>query len=147
MESTIEITLHHILLLVRHLEHCNLPGFVLVVLMELGVPTKCLGFECLKAAIRLQNENPTRTLAKDIYAEIAQMIGNCSEEQVDQAIREVIKMAWKYGSQRAWDWYFSYDGKPVLKRPTNSEFISRVAYIMELWQECVNARRDQDEKM
>lgn len=146
MESTIERTLAHVLLLVRHLEYCNLPGFVLVVLMELGLPTKCLGFECLKAAIRLQNENPTRSLTKDIYAEIAKRIGNCTEEQVDQAIREVIKMAWKYGSQNAWDWYFSYDGKPVMKRPTNSEFISRVAYIMELWQEWGKGRRSQDEK-
>lgn len=65
MESTIERMLCHILLLVRHLDHYNLSGAIIVVLMELGIPTKCTGFAFLKKAIALKQKDPTRALAKD----------------------------------------------------------------------------------
>ena len=146
MESTIERTLCHVSLLARHLEHCNYRGWIIAALMELSVPTKSVGFEFLKKAIELQRKDPTRTLAKDIYLEIALEYKQNSEFVVDQAIREAIKMAWQYGSRRAWDWYFSYDGRTVTNKPTNSEFISRLAYILELWQEYGKARGDYNER-
>ena len=136
MESTIEKTLHHVLLLSRHLEKCNPRGAVVVMLMEIGVPTKCVGFEFLKKAIELQRKNPTRVLAKDIYMEIVLHYQQNSEGVVEQAIRDAIKAAWRHGSRTAWDWYFSYDGRAAVNKPTNSEFISRLAYILEIWQEC-----------
>ena len=146
MESTIERTLCHILLLVRHLDSCNLRGMIVVALMELGIPTKCVGFEFLKRAIELQWKDPTRRLTKDIYLEISLHYRQNSEELVEQAIREAIKMAWRHGSRKAWDWYFSYDGRAVLNKPTNGEFISRIAYVLEIWQECKRIKGDQDER-
>ena len=136
MESTIERTLCHILLLARYLNHYNLHGAIIVVLMELGVPTKCVGFEFLKKAIELQRKDPTRALAKDIYSEILLYYEQSSEEAVEKAIRDAIKRAWWHGSKEAWEWYFSYEGHTVLNKPTNSEFISRIAYVLEIWQEC-----------
>lgn len=138
MKSTIDKTLKHVLFLARHLEKCDLRGATIVVLMELGVPTKCLGFEFLKYAVLLQCKEPTRALSNDIYLETMLHYRQNSEEQVEQAIREAVKMAWRHGSRTAWDWYFSYDGQTVVNRPANSEFISRIAYILELWQECKN---------
>lgn len=146
MESTIERTLCHILLLVQHLDRCNLRGAIIVVLMELGVPTKYVGFEFLKKAIELQRKDPTRALAKDIYLEISLHYKQSSEELVEQAIRDAIKMAWRHGSKEAWEWYFSYDGRAVGNKPTNSEFISRIAYILEIWQECRTSRGDRYER-
>lgn len=146
MESTIDRTLCHILLLSQHLDHDNLRGGIIVALMELGVPTKCVGFEFLKKAIELQRKDPTRALAKDIYLEISLCYKQDSEELVEQATREAIKMAWRYGSRKAWDWYFSYDGRAVVKKPTNSEFISRIAYILEIWQENRTTRGDHNER-
>ena len=136
MESTIERTLCHIVLLSKHLDRYNLRGAIIVVLMELGVPTKCVGFAFLKKAIELQRKDPTRALTKDIYLEISLHYKQNSEELVEQAIRDAIKMAWRHGSKEAWEWYFSYDGHAVLNKPTNSEFISRIACILEIWQEC-----------
>lgn len=134
MKSTIDETLTHVSFLVRHLEAYNLRGGVIVALMELGVPTHMMGSALVRQAILLQISNPTRALKNDIYAEIMCQYTQVSENQVDQAIRAVIKHAWKYGSKEAWDWYFSYDGRPITLRPTNSEFISRIATILELWQ-------------
>lgn len=99
------------------------------------MPTKCVGFEFLTKAIELQRMNPTRVLAKDIYAEIALHYRQSSEVVVEQAIRDAIKLAWRQGARCAWEWYFSYGDGKVHRRPTNSEFISRMAYILEMWQE------------
>lgn len=107
MESTIERTLCHVVLLSKHLDHYNLRGAIIVALMELGVPTKCIGFEFLKKAIELQRKDPTRALTKDIYLEISLHYKQNSEELVEQAIRDAIKMAWRRGSKEAWEWYFS----------------------------------------
>lgn len=138
MESTIDKTLRHIIFLSRHLKRWDLRGAIIVVLMELGVPTKCVGFELLKHCIFLQNKDGTRALTNDIYLETTLQYKQNSEKQVEQAVRDAIKAAWKYGSREAWEWYFSYDGRPLTNKPTNSEFISRIAYILELWQECKN---------
>ena len=146
MESTIERTLCHIVLLSKHLDHYNLRGAIIVALMELGVPTKCVGFAFLKKAIELQRKDPTRALAKDIYLEITLQYKQSSEELVEQAIRDAIKTAWRHGSKEAWEWYFSYDGRAVLNKPTNSEFISRIAYILEIWQECKITKEDRYER-
>ena len=146
MESTIERTLCHIQLLARHLDQYNLRAGVVVVLLELGVPTKYIGFEFLKKAIELQSKDPTRALAKDIYLEISLQYKQNSEELVEQSIREAIKMAWRHGSRKAWEWYFSYEGRTVTDKPTNSEFISRIAYILEIWQECRTIRGDRNER-
>ena len=146
MESTIERTLSHILLLSRHLNHYNLRGAIVVVLMELGVPTKCVGFEFLKRAIELQRKDPTRTLAKDIYLEIALHYRQSSEDLVEQAIRDALRTAWRRGSRQAWEWYFSYDDRAVTNKPTTSEFISRIAYILEIWQESKIIKGDRYER-
>lgn len=137
MQSTIHKTLEHVLFLARHLKKCTTRGAMVAMLMELGVPTKCVGFELLKYSILLQLEDPTRSLANDIYLEVTTHYRQNSEEQVEQAIRDAIKQAWRHGSRRAWEWYFSYEARPVANKPTNSEFISRIACLLELWQECV----------
>ena len=144
MNSTIDKTLEHVLFLARHLDKFDARGAVIVMLMELGVPTNSVGFELILYAILLQHRDPTRALKSDIYLETKLHYRQCSEEQVEQAIREVVRSAWSRGSRSAWDWYFSYEGKPVLRKPTNSEFISRIAYILELWQECTRKEDSYD---
>ena len=136
MESTIERTLGHIQLLSRHLDPYNIRGGIVVILMELGIPTKCTGFEFLKKAIELQYEDPTRALSKDMYLEISSSYNQYSEWAIERAVRSAIQRAWMHGSRQAWNWYFSYDGRPATNKPTNSEFVSRIAYILEIWQEC-----------
>lgn len=136
MDSTISETLSHVSLLARHVGKYDLRGAALIALMELGAPTKCLGFELAVRAILMQHKDPTRALANDIYWEILRSCRLNTEDQVDQLIREMIKAAWKNGSKTAWNWYFSYDGEPPQRKPTNAEFISRIAYILELWCSC-----------
>jgi len=134
MISTITETLEHVLFLTRHLNNCDSQGIAVVILMELGVPTKCVGFEFLKRAILLFYEDPTRALSKDIYQEIKLKCKLSSEEQVDQAMRDATSKAWSSGSTKAWRWYFAYNGESLQHKPSNAEFITRIARILELWQ-------------
>ncbi|MBQ8805535.1 MAG: sporulation initiation factor Spo0A C-terminal domain-containing protein [Bacteroidaceae bacterium] len=140
MVSMIDRTLDHIQLLARHLDPYNLRAGIVIILMELGVPTQSMGFEFLKKAIELQREDPTRALSKDVYLEISSHYPQYSEWSIERAIRQAIKKAWISGSPQAWSWYFSYDGQTIANKPTNSEFISRIAYILEIWQECKIAK-------
>jgi len=134
MGSTIYETRNHVKFLARHLEKTNLRGSAIVFLLELRVPTKCVGFELALQSILLQYKDPTRALSNDIYLEVMLHNRQATEEQVQQAIRDAIRVAWGKGSRTAWNWYFSYDGKAVTERPSASEFISRLAYILELLQ-------------
>ena len=142
MDSTIDKTLEHVLFLARHLDRRNIRGAIIAAIMELGASTKYVGFELLIYTIILQHKDPVRALTNDIYLETMLRYRQTSEEQVEQAIRDVIKFAWKKGSREAWDWYFSYDGKSLSRKPSNSEFISRIAYIIELWQGCERKEGD-----
>ena len=135
MESAVAPLLDHVLFLARR-SPLNAPRpSAIVMLMELGVPNHYMGHELVLQAIVLQHEDPTRGLRNDIYHEITLRCHLNSEEQVDQAIRQALKVAWKQGDRRLWECCFSCGRRVLLKRPSNSEFISRIAYIMELWQE------------
>lgn len=144
MVSTIQILLDHLKLLSRHLDFYNIKGAIWVVLMELKIPTNCFGYELLQRAIYLHYQNPLRAFSKDIYKEIADDCGVSSEYAVEQAIREAIKLGWRNGSKKAWDWYFSYDGRSPTRKPSNSLFISQVSSALKLWQEQKPSRGDCD---
>jgi hypothetical protein len=136
MGSTVIDMISHLALLRRHLEEGSPTGAIISLLIELGVPTNKLGFELLKYAIDLQSKNPTRALKNDIYLEIALHYQQNSESQVEQAIRDTIKKAWKDGKREAWEMYFSCGGSALKSKPPNREFISRMAYIVALLPNC-----------
>lgn len=137
MTSTIEETLRHALFLARYLHNCDLQYAIVAVLIELGIPTKVIGFDYLKNAILLFSDDPTQTITKEIYP----TLGKCYEPeagaiQVEMTIRRTIAAAWKNREERVWRYYFHPDREGNLHKPTNSEFISMIARFLELWQGC-----------
>lgn len=141
MKSAAGLLLDHLLFLMQRPVPCSPRSKAYVMLMDVGVPDNYKGHEYVLQAIILQHVSPERGLKNDIYHEITLRYRLNSEEQVDQAIRQVLKVAWQQGDRHMWECYFSRGGRVLLKRPTNSEFISRFAYILELWQE---SRREED---
>ena len=137
MKNTVEDTLRHVQFLNRHLNTCDLQCMVIVVLLELGISTKRIGFDYMKKGILLMCEDPALLITKGVYP----VIGKCyqppaSNFQVEQSIRSAISDAWSQRNRRVWGYYFPdpMDGEP--KKPSNAEFISRIARILELWQCC-----------
>lgn len=137
MTSTIEDTLAHALFLCRHLKCCDFECAITAVLIELGVPTKCVGFDYLKTAIILFHEDPTQMITKDLYPAIGKVYSSRpGYAQVEQGIRRAISEAWKSRDDSIWKCYFPSGLDGNIGKPTNAEFISRVARFLELWQGC-----------
>lgn len=137
MAGSIEGTLNHALFLARHLNTGDLHCKALVVLLELGFPTDRDGFQYLKNAIVFYCAKPRQMITKEIYPAVGRLYDpQAGERQVETAIRSVIKEAWENRDEEVWACYFPKDRNGTVKRPTNREFVSRVACFLELWQNC-----------
>lgn len=137
MKNTIEDTLRHVQFLNRHLNTCDLQCMVVVILLELGISTKRIGFDYMKKGILLMYDDPALMITKGVYPVIGKSYRPpAGSLQVEYSIRSALSDAWQQRNSRVWGYYFpdSTEGEP--KKPTNAEFISRIARVLELWQCC-----------
>lgn len=133
---TIDKTLNHVLFLTRRFGPNNMESAILAILLELGLPTQSDGFHYLRTAIRLKYSNPNQRIIKMLYP----AVGKCYEPevgapQVEQAIRSAISVAWEIRDEDTWECFFPVNGRKA-KKPSNGEFICKIACILELWHSC-----------
>lgn len=102
-------------------------------LMDLNIPAKRRGFVYLELGIRLYMEQPGQGLTKNIYPDVAREHFT-QPEAVERAIRQVIHESWDKRDDRVWRMYFASGREGVIPRPTNAEFISRLA---ERYRQCL----------
>lgn len=96
-------------------------------LIDLGFPTNLAGYRCLMLAVPMYRSNPGQPVTKELYPEIGGLLTpRESGQQVEKQIRYAIAAAWERGRQENWAKLFPRD-----KRPTNSEFISRLTESVE----------------
>lgn len=95
-------------------------------LMDLNVPSNRRGFAYLEKCIRQYLNNPGQSLTKGIYPNVAQA-HYTQPEAVERAIRQVVHESWENRNDGVWRMYFSPGREGRIPRPTNSEFISRLA--------------------
>lgn len=137
MVSTIEDTLRHAVFFANHIDGCNVECAITAVLLELGIPVKGLGFDYLVKAISLFIENPGQSYTKEIYPTIGKLyIPPTGRFQVERQIRVAIDSAWRNRDDGMWEIYFPANGVGNVNKPTNGEFISRIARFIQLWQGC-----------
>ncbi len=96
------------------------------VLLNLGVPTKLKGYACLREAIQIFAEDPDQTITKQLYSEVASRC-NATVTQVERAIRTAIESAWEHQDTQAWRRFFPEGEAGLRARPSNGEFVSRLA--------------------
>ena len=134
MSKEIEKTLDHILFLARRFRVSEIRNIAIVLMLELGVDPKYDGYRYLLKAITLYLESPSHISIKNIYSAISALCdGAVDEEQVEQSIRCAIKHAWDHRDNDAWEYYFIFRNQAENGKPTNGEFITMVACIVELW--------------
>ena len=137
MASPIEATLEHAIFLARHLNHCDYSTVVILILYELGFAPKNDGFIYLKKAIAKRYDKPTRRLKNDIYIELsAELDGIEDNDRIEQSIRRAISDAWEMRDEEIWSLFFPGMRKGNVDKPSNGDFIARVAWFVELWQGC-----------
>ena len=95
---------------------------------EFGVPANIRGYLYLRNAIYLSitNLELVNSITKKLYPEIAQNFSTAAS-RVERAIRHAIKVAWERGNQKLIDEYFGYSISKKIGRPTNAQFIAKVA--------------------
>ena len=95
-------------------------------LLTLGIPPKLRGFAYLKEAVILYREDPLQSVTKVLYPEVAKRCG-CAPMHVERSIRSAIDAGWKRRDEQVWRLYFQADREGGIRRPSNGEFISRLA--------------------
>lgn len=137
MECTVNDTLKHVLFQTRHFDRDDIEAAILAILIDLRVSTSHDGFEYLRIAILLNYHHPTGSLSSDVYPVITDY---CETEvgakPAEQAIRSAIVSAWKNRNDTVWSYYFAADTNGRIRKPTNAEFITKIARILELWHKC-----------
>ena len=140
MNYPIQDTLDHARFLARQFHKCDAQYVILITLLELDVPTNYDGFDYLSRAIAFYYEDPAQMITKGLYAVVADAYGgSVGDSQIESSIRSAIKSAWKKKDDTVWSLYFPFDKDGKIKRPSNTEFISRIARVLQLWRGCCQA--------
>ena len=95
-------------------------------LLALGVRPKLRGFACLREAVLLSAREEHMSVTKVLYPEVAKRCG-CRSTHVERNIRSAIDAAWASRDENVWRLYFSPDNAGNMVRPTNADFICRLA--------------------
>lgn len=108
--------------------------FVSNLLVSLGVPTKLRGYPYLREAIILISRNRDQSITKELYPTVAATCGERGKN-IERSIRTAIEKAWLRRDDRIWQMYFTPGADGIIPRPSNAEFISRLADSLLLQQE------------
>lgn len=97
-------------------------------LSGLGVPANLLGYEYLRHAIfiAVQDKNSLCGITKILYPAVAKKY-QVSSASVERAIRHAIEVSCSRGDPDIIEDFFGNTMNPNSGKPTNSEFISKVA--------------------
>ena len=109
-------------------EAIRLECYVTKIMLDMGVPAHLKGYHYLRAAILL-SEKDMETVSsgtKLLYPEIARKF-KTTDQKVERAIRNAIEVSWERGNPDTFMELFGYSAKAGKTRPTNSEYIARVA--------------------
>ena len=96
-------------------------------LSRIGIPSHLKGYQYLKTALAICMEDMDELdgITKKLYPAVARK-HKTTGETVEHAVRHAIESAWKRGNQKEQKSLFGYCQSEG-KRPTNSEFIARMA--------------------
>lgn len=106
----------------------NLEKYVTKIMLSMGVPAHLRGYHYLRVAIMIaQSEmEVVSSVTKLLYPEVAKHF-NTTSPRVERAIRNAIEISWTRGSMETIEELFGYSVDSGRGRPTNSEYIARIA--------------------
>lgn len=101
------------------------------ILLELGIPNSLKGYSRVICAIRIVAENPSiaERITRELYPEVAKRFGDVPS-RTERAIRHAIEASFDRCDLRVIKRYFGNTVSPKKGKPTNSEFITRLADVV-----------------
>ena len=101
------------------------------VLLALRIPTKLRGYVCAREAILYLMRSPGMSVTKELYPAVAALCDG-TPAQVERAIRGAILAGWTAGDGDAWEKYFNRRSDGKIHKPSNGEFLSRIADFLSM---------------
>ena len=102
--------------------------YVTRIMLDMGVPAHLKGYHYLREAILLSGRDMeiVCSVTKLLYPAIAKRF-HTTDQKVERAIRNAIEVSWSRGNLDTFEELFGYSADSGKGRPTNSEYIARIA--------------------
>ncbi len=106
----------------------ELERYITKIMLEVGVPAHLKGYHYLREAIMISGKDmeTVSSVTKLLYPEIAKR-HKTTDQKVERAIRNAIEVSWGRGNMDTFEELFGYSAQEGRNRPTNSEYIARIA--------------------
>ncbi len=113
---------------INALKECELERYITDIMLEIGVPAHLKGYHYLRDAILLSGKDMevVSSVTKLLYPTIAKRF-RTTDQKVERAIRNAIEVSWTRGNVATFEKMFGYSVQGGRTRPTNSEYIARIA--------------------
>ena len=110
---------------------CELERYITEIMLDIGVPAHLKGYHYLRDAILLSGRDMevVSSVTKLLYPTIAKHFKTTDQKR---AIRNAIEVSWTRGNVDTFEKLFGYSVQQGKSRPTNSEYIARIADKMRL---------------
>lgn len=107
--------------------------YITKILLNLGVPAHLKGYHYLRTAILMSEKDMevVSSVTKLLYPEVAKVY-HTTAQKVERAIRNAIEVSWLRGNMEAMEEMFGQSADSGRGRPTNSEYIARIADAVQL---------------
>lgn len=107
---------------------CELERYITEIMLDIGVPAHLRGYHYLRDAILLSGRDMevVSSVTKLLYPTIARHF-RTTDQKVERAIRNAIEVSWNRGNVETFEKMFGYSVLSGRTRPTNSEYIARIA--------------------
>ena len=107
---------------------CELERYITEIMLDIGVPAHLRGYHYLRDAILVSGKDMevVSSVTKLLYPTIAKRF-KTTDQKVERAIRNAIEVSWSRGNTETFEKMFGYSASSGRTRPTNSEYIARIA--------------------
>ena len=107
---------------------CDLEKYITEIMLDIGVPAHLKGYHYLRDAILLTGKDMevVTSVTKLLYPTVAKRF-RTTNQKVERAIRNAIEVSWNRGNTDTFEEMFGYSAATGKTRPTNSEYIARIA--------------------
>ena len=110
------------------IDDIELETYITEVMLDIGVPAHLKGYYYLRDAIMMtgRDMDVVSSVTKLMYPVIARRF-KTTDQKVERAIRNAIEVSWQRGNANTFAKLFGYSLQEGKNRPTNSEYIARIA--------------------
>lgn len=113
---------------ITNMNDVELERYVTRIMLDMGIPAHLKGYYYLREAIILSGRDmeAVSSVTKLLYPTVAKRF-KTTDQKVERAIRNAIEVSWTRGNVDTFEELFGYSVGTGKGRPTNSEYIARIA--------------------